>query len=577
MPSFGRGSGGYQPNDAPNKLWPSNCSRHLQMQSLSDAKSQATPVAPKPVFDDDGRWANDWLEQLESYDWQSRRLALQNFAGEGARSLRFVDDVVKVLADEEAEVRKAAACTLGKIGSGAGKKCVSPLVRAIGDEDQGVRAEVSRALGLMGRELVAPHAEKIEALAKDKGECAALAAAEALTAIGEIKRLEPFFASAHAKVRRIAVIDVGRSPEVRIEFASHIAKCVEDADLQVRSAAVHATGEIGDAASPEHIALLGAMRSKERHVKVRKATVQALGRVGQKGVNSLVEFLRDADDGVRHYTAEVVGEVGGELAADGAAEMLGDRDPLVRAAALKALGLLGGSGMPYADSIAEHLWDDDFGARLVAINSLRDLGAGSQAEALAALSEALEDNKGVRQAAVSALAYMGAEGAARVHRFLRDPEQSVRCAAVRVFNPLHSKLPSHLALPYAPHLAGCLQDEDWRVRLEAAKALGDLHAGEFAPQLAALNDYHGGDVEGGQVKRAAIAALAKMGPDTAYHLLSFTNDTDRRVREEAEREVACLGGEELLRERALAAAASRSMQDDTEVVDDEEEVLSEPD
>jgi len=104
------------------------------------------------------------------------------------------------------------------------------------------------------------------------------------------------------------------------------------------------------------------------------------------------------------------------------------------------------------------------------------------------------------------------------------------------------------------------------VRFEAAKALGDLHASEYAAEVGALYQYTGGSVEDNQVKRTAIQALTKMGAEKAHYLLPFLDDEDRRVSQEAAREVESFGGVSLVRAQAAK-----------DVEDEEEEVLSEPD
>merc|ERR1711924_322163 len=101
---------------------------------------------------------------------------------------------------------------------------------------------------------------------------------------------------------------------------------------------------------------------------------------------------------------------------------------------------------------------------------------------------------------------------------------------------------------------------------------GDLHAGEYAAEVGALYQYTGGTVEDNQVKRTAIQALTKMGAEKAHFLLPFLDDTDRRVSQEAEREVATLGGVEKLRFQAAQQTAAAAA-----LPEDEEEVLSEPD
>jgi len=137
---------------------------------------------------------------------------------------------------------------------------------------------------------------------------------------------------------------------------------------------------------------------------------------------------------------------------------------------------------------------------------------------------------------VTALAKLGADGAEQALAFLDDEDQAVRQAAVKVYSPLHSKLPAEVAFRYAEQVACKLLDEDWRVRFAAVVALGDLRATDYAEQVAAL----AGD-ENDQVRRSALAALEKFGGPVAS-IAAFLGDEDRRVRQDAERVYAALGG-----------------------------------
>ncbi|CAJ1370975.1 unnamed protein product [Effrenium voratum] len=105
----------------------------------------------------------------------------------------------------------------------------------------------------------------------------------------------------------------------------------------------------------------------------------------------------------------------------------------------------------------------------------------------------------------------------------------------KVYSPLHSKLKAHLAKPYAASVARKLLDEDWRVRLAAVVALGDLKA-SFAEQVGALCR----DPDN-QVRRSALAALEKMGAAPAL-AAGFLGDDDAAVRKDAATVYAALGG-----------------------------------
>lgn len=469
------------------------------------------------------------VEQLEAFQISEKRIALQTLAGLG-KVETYSDEIAKLLDDEEAPVRKEAAFTLGKATWSSSKSSQSiarTLASSLQDEDKIVRAEVVRAIASLGKDAVNTVIDRIEKiLGKEQEEEPALAVLETFAALGEGARFGSFLNHPSPNVCRVALVETGRSPEARVKFAHTIREQLGHQDTSVRLAAVQASGELGSGCSEAHLEALVALRTTDRQPKVRRAAVQAVGKAGVLGVPFLVHFFHDQDEGVRHFAAETLGGIGGETAAESAAEMVEHEDGPVRMAALMALGRLKGDGRDHSRLIAKHLHDSDFSARLAAIQALSDLNACDEARSVGALFK--DDNKGIRQAAVSALAKMGKDGAEEAVRYLDDPDAAVRQAAVRVFSPLHSKLPADLALPHADEVCRKLNDDDWRVRFAAVVALGDLHTGQYATQVAVMcND------DDNQVRRSAVTALVKLGA-TASHVAAFLRDEDAGVRKEAE-------------------------------------------
>lgn len=474
------------------------------------------------------------VEQLEAFQVAEKRIALQTLANLD-KVEQYSDEISKLLEDEEAAVRREAALTLGKVkpsSSRSGQSIVRTLADSLQDEDKSVRAEVARSIAALGKDgaTVADRVEKI--LGKEKDEEPALAAVECLSSMGEAIRLGPFLGHSSANVLRVALVEVGRSPQARVKFAHLIQERLSHQDTSVRLAAVQASSEIGSSCSEAHFEALAALRTTDRQPKVRRAAVQALGKAGSVGVPYLVMYFHDADDAVRHFAAETLGGIGGEGSADAAAELAEHEDGPVRRAALMALGKLKVDGRDRSSLVAKHLHDDDFAAKLAAIQALSDLNASEEAPHVGALCK--DANKGVRQAAVAALAKMGEGGAAEAIKFLDDADEAVRQAAVKVYSPLHSKLPADLAMPYVGEVCRKLNDEDWRVRQAAVVALGDLHTGQYAKEVAIMcND------DNNQVRRSAIVSLVKFGA-TASCAAAFLLDEDAGVKKEAEKAYADL-------------------------------------
>jgi len=475
------------------------------------------------------------VEQLEGFQVNEKKVALQALVIMGKVD-EYSDEIAKLLDDEEAPVRKEAALTLGKSKPETAKRAQNlgrTLAASFADEDKGVRAEAARAIGALGREAALAIADRlVSVLSKDTDDEVLTAAVQCLAAVGEAVRLGPFLSCNSVAALRAALVEAGRSPEARLKHAELIADRINHKDTGVRLAAVQASGEVGSACQPQHLQALADLRSWDKQPKVRRGAVQSLGRAGAVGIPYLVSFFRDDDEGVRHFAGETLGGVGGEEAATTAAELLQDSDPRVRRAALLALGKMGRDGRDWSASICAHLSDEDHATRLAAIQALSELGASDEAAALGALCE--DEGKGIRQAAVSALAKMKAGGAQQALRFLDDEDPAVRQAAVKVYSPLHSKLPAELALPHVQSVARKLVDGDWRVRQAAVVAMGDLHVGAYCDNVAAMcND------DNEQVRRSAITTLIKIGSSRA-HIAAFLGDSDSGVMKEAERAYADL-------------------------------------
>ena len=424
-------------------------------------------------------------DQLTSWDANTRKFSLQTLGLCGPSADVYSDQVAKCLDDEEPGVRKAAATALGKLRASSE---ASALVAALRDPDAEVRCEAVRALGQVSTKVVSPHVPKVIALHQDADEDVGLAAVSCLVAVGQAKALAPFAASAYPTVAKAAVMEIGRCPIARASNASCLSKSLSHKDTAVRMAAAQACGELGTECTDEHFqALVGI--AADRHVKVRRAAVQALGRVGSAGAKHLVQFFHDSDDSLRHFAAETLGGLDDAMAAESAARSLTEPQAVARQSALLALSKMKVAGPGHAAAVASCLDDTDLATRLAAIQALSGLKAEEFAPELGQLKA--DRVVGVRIAALSALAKMGAQGALSALLFLEDADPGVRQSAVKVllgctwhdrlflaiaskasptpsehrelglrklnlgprFSPLHSKLPPSVAKTHVHEVA----------------------------------------------------------------------------------------------------------------------------
>jgi HEAT repeat protein len=277
--------------------------------------------------------------------------------------------------------RAAAAQSLGLIGARCGSdlaySLVEPLIgRLVGYEDDVVRFEAARALGLLADEraekplmkaisggswrlrMIAIHAlgqvGGVEAFTflttlHSQGESLneSMAAMEALGALGVrlggkhqcqiFDALMRVFVRGDGPQRCAATRALGALRDTKaldplIQTAIH-------ARGELQCAAVQALGMLAD---PQAVPpLISILTSSEFHA--RQDTANALVRIGQAAVGPVLAVLRHPDPEIRRSVIEVLGKLRAREAADVLIEQVDDRRPEVRQAAVSALGMIGDS------------------------------------------------------------------------------------------------------------------------------------------------------------------------------------------------------------------------------------------
>ena len=181
---------------------------------------------------------------------------------------RIFEPMVSALKDPDAEVRERAAQVLGSLQN---KQALQPLIAALADSSAGVREAAVRSLG----ELQDPAATSALAGAlKDSRPAVRQAAAESLGELGLTKAPPALIAALRdpvAEVRESAARSLGEMQDP--SAVPGLQACLNDSNADVRETAVQALGEIGDSASVN--ALIAALKSND--ASVRRQAAQALG------------------------------------------------------------------------------------------------------------------------------------------------------------------------------------------------------------------------------------------------------------------------------------------------------------
>jgi HEAT repeat protein len=205
------------------------------------------------------------------------------------------------------------------------------------------------------------------------------------------------------------------------------AKDLQDLSPEIHGKAAVALGHFGTKAVP----LLRDALIDENY-KAKHSIVQGLTEVGQAGIDSLQEGLKDANRSIRLSSAHALGRIGSpdKKTVDALKASAQDGEPAVRAFAVDALGTLG--AIDSIPTLIVALADDDPKVRSIAVNALGRLRSNAS-PAVPRLIMALRDSEAfVRRMAAVALGEIKDKRALPELRLLEknDPDKEVRDSAL---------------------------------------------------------------------------------------------------------------------------------------------------
>jgi HEAT repeat protein/DNA-binding CsgD family transcriptional regulator len=454
---------------------------------------------------------------------------LANLGG-GVGAAKAMQALIAALADDDYDVRQAAASSLVQLGQ-ASPEVVQALVAALAADQWPVRQAAASSLVQLGQAAPEVVAALTGALAYAEWRVRQ-AAASSLGQLGQaipevVQALSRALTDANGLVRAVAASSLSRLGEAIPEVVEVLTRALADAgSWDVRQAAASSLGQLGQATPEVAQALIRALTDVEWFV--RQTAAASLGQLGQAApevAQALIGALTDADSwGVRQAAASSLGQLGQATpevmqALTGA---LADADDDVRQAAASSLGQLGRATPEVVQALIGALAHAEWFVRQTAAASLGQLGQAAP-EVMAALAGALADVEWhVRRAAASSLIQLGqaTPGVVQVlTRALTDADDGVRRAAVSSLGQLGQATPE-----VAQALIGALTDADYRVRRAAASSLGQL--GQAIPELVqalsgALADAYN------DVREAAASSLIQLGqvtPEVAAALIGALAD-----------------------------------------------------
>ena len=389
-----------------------------------------------------------------------------------------VPDLVRLLSDTQARVRRRAALAVGRVGLVGG---VQPLVTLLSDVDPEVRQMAAFSLGLIGD----PGArDPLRAALGDPVPVVRGSAAEALGLLGD-----------------------GSS-------AGLIAKLAAD---------VVASGALAQLPPPE----LDAARDTD--ASAFRLAVYALVRL--KAFDALASVVLDAagQPRVRWWpVAFALQRLEDPRALPALLALLTDSHPYTRAFAARGLGAM--KDHTSASLLVPLVTDADRSVAIEAIRSLARLGERSAAGPLLALGRAPKTDPHLRLEAVTALGSIRAAGVYdALIDLLGDASPLIRAAAIRSMAQLDPE-------GFMTVLSGLDPDPVWSVRAALAAALGAMTPDAGLPRLRGML----ADPEP-RVLPAVLAAIAKLRPaDAGSIMIEHLKSGDAVIRAAAATAIADL-------------------------------------
>ena len=433
-------------------------------------------------------------------------------------------DLIRLLGDPEARVRRRAALSLGRVGLPA---AVEPLTKLLADEEPDVRQMSAFALGLIG----SPDARSaLLASLRDADPRVQGRAAEALGILGD--RADADAVSGMVRTHVAGGALAGLAPD---DLSYPLAPAAEAARLGlyalVRFGSFDALWdavfqESGQPASnwwPVSYAIqrLGDPKGADALVQLLNTpgrytaafAARGLGvmkaQVGSAPLRQIVE-ARTAHPAVLIEAVRALAAIGDAMALPGLIKIVADTgaDPALRREAMTALG-----GVATADSLdmmLDLISDSAPAVRGAARRALARIDPDTFFATLSGLD--MDPDWTVRAAEAEALAMLPpARAQARLQLLLRDQDR-------RVVSAVLTALATSKATAAEALLTEHLKDSDFAIRAIAANGLAELKAAAAVSPLIAAYRVSLGD-ESYVARGAILAALAVIDPSAARPLL----------------------------------------------------------
>jgi HEAT repeat protein len=496
--------------------------------------ARATPAPPAQPFEQKMAWILRLEDQRVLRDVSSATAAASATGGNTAVTPPTAD-LGRLLADPEARVRRRAALAVGRVGLREGAPL---LIALLNDSDPEVRQIAAFALGLIGDRIAR---DPLVTALEDQSPLVQGSAAEALGLLGDpaaaapvgamVSRLMGTLAELPADVdesRRdtpSAAFRLGLEALVRLKAYDALAAAVLDPSGQPRVSwwpAAFALGRLEDRRALP--ALLTLAKNNNPYVKAFAA--KGLGALHDRSaVPVLLPLLTGTDAGAQVEAIRALGRIGDPAAAEPLLRIVQTSASKLETR-LEAVTALGGIQAPgVIETLADMLADRNPAIRAAALRSSAALDSDGFVAILSGLDP--DPDWHVRTTMAAILSTLPTRtGLPRLNAMLGDSDQRVIAAVLNALVKIGAPNAGALLLDH-------LSADDPVVRAAAAAGLGELRAPAGAQALPAAYQY--GLRDSTYIARAAVVeAFAKYGITSARSLLDAAlADKDWAVRVKA--------------------------------------------
>ncbi len=422
---------------------------------------------------------------------------------------------------------------------------VHALCEALRDPEALVRLNAARALGKLSQgdraarrvrddtlvDIVAP---ALRARLRDADERVRVAAAVALCSTGQVtdaavRLLMRSLVSVEETWDREVLEAIGRRGLVVLP---ELVAALDDPDPRKRQFAADFLGSIGPQANAAVPALVRCTASTDS--KLAGSAIVALGRMGKDATAAYLRAFEQADDDCK---ASVCWKLRKDDAVARAVVpalvgMLDHEGWHVRFAALDTLGRIEARGKDVARAVARRLEDDRARIRQDACGFLGQLGVEARSF-VPSLEQCLVDEEPwIRSTAAVSLGKVDPSGkvvAPMLAEAMRDRDGTVRWFVVDTLASLRAA-----AKPALPQFQQALRDPEVRVRVRAARAVGEI-TGDRQESLVALKGFLAR--EDGEDRAWVLGELWRLSEDRSHlvalvRLLESDDETARRAASE---------------------------------------------